>query len=1407
MITARKVAVLLTALSLLLIIAPSTAAAADPDLGNFTEVNNFTDRSINGGAAVPPDPNISRTFIQYNESEETVIFRVELNDSWTTDQQTAVFIDEDENRETGLNPDKRSDSQFYNNLDDMGADYRILAGTLGSTNYTAAWNDDINGNQGDWDGDTAATDDADTNISVDNSENNVTLQVDKSVVDGDGDGVFSFKFAHLDSDGKYVWAPDPENTDTESTTYDLENKEIVTETSVETIVEFEQGANAPVDGDLGIDITLFEGGTQVDSNTLEFSQSDIGDTDNVEFGVSADEFDGESGDRVSVSIDDSSVTNPNDYELNETPKGSINPSEGQTATRAFKIEDETVESANLTNATGIVETNYPVVQSFVTVDTKNGSDGYLNDTANYTIDDGDFIGSSGDTEPVEFVQDRDQPTPTDIVFVIDRTNDMGDEIEDIRAELKSMNDSLSNSRGDLRYGLVTFADSEVAVSEPFTRDISKINNTLDTLGTNDGVVSKYNYEALDKGLNELNYRPEAQQVVINAIDDGVDTRDQTPAQSEIQTQIENRGMNYIAISPGDKETAALSTAVNGQQYDITETETAMSEITDSLNQTYILSYTTDDETLSDTRTVEIEADHSLPGEKSSTGTTTYTTPEEFVDVWGVDPSSFPTVNTFATIDTEETAIGDGALATNDFRAFRDTSSGLAGQEINTVEYVQDTDDTPTQVVFVVDQTTGQEAAATTIEDEVQSIQQNLESNGRTVEFGLFSYKENIIAERQPLTTSSADVSNAAGELKFKPLDNPDRYSYDALNKSIEDTDFDQSAQKMVIHVTDAPADISSTEPSKDLYGTTESELNEKFKRQGIKYAAISPDADESTSVKQLAEKTNGEWYGSDFDTALEEIETELTETYIIEYDSDATLNTDPDRDVRITAGFREPDITGVGTDTGEYYLDNQPTVTLSANETTLAPGDNARVNVTVDPRGITNLETAEANISFDPTEYDVSADSIENGTLIGDDPSNRSSVSDSAGNVFLNQTNTTPAGATNEPGRLGSFVIEANTNALATSELQFNNATVGKVIDPDVRGIELSRERPVFETDLDVDTDDIQRESSVAPGDTFTVNVTVEDNGHEFVGIGHQLEYDQGVLNATAVNGDGLSADDGRLRVTEGQVLSADGKGTVPYAEKSPSGSIIYDEYRLDTSPPGIAENGTLYNVTFEVTAESELSGTIDTTIQQRIFDITTAKRPDDVQANLSESEVAIEGEMVAVEGEFDIYGLHEGAPLRMTVIATSPGSVQNVSLRNSSGATVAFASCDVESTGCEKTLEYTPTNSDSLNNEGEAYLTDGENITMIANTTDGVTATENKSAVIAKRGDVKRNVANTAPPVRVEDALAILGEDSYRSETDTLPWDETKTATAPGDRAKRDLNNDGRINADDVNIVIEELP
>ena len=1402
MITARKAAMLLTVLSVLFIIAPSTAAAADPDVGNFTEINNFTDRSI-GGAEGPPDPNINKTFIQYNESEGTVIFRVELNNSWTPNQQTAVFIDEDENRETGVNSDTISDSQFYENLDAMGADYRILAGEAEDTNYTAAWNDD---GGGEWDGSTAATDGADTNISV--NKNNITLQVNESVVDGDGDGIFNFKFAHIDSGGKYVWAPDPGNNDNESTTYDLDNKEIVTETSVETMVEFEEGANNPINGPLAINITLSEGGTQIDSDTLEFSSPN--ETDSVEFGVSADEFDGEQGDQVSVNIDENSVDNPGDYELNETSNGSLNPSEGQTTTSAFKIEDATTKSANLTNATGIVETNYPVIQSFVTVDSKNGSDGSLNNTANYTIDDGEFIDSSGDTEPVEFVQDRDQPTPTDIVFVIDRTNDMGNEIEKIRDELKNMNNSLSNSREDIRYGLVTFADSEIEVSEPFTRDIDKINNTLDTLGTNDNVVSQYNYEALDKGLNELNYRPEAQQVVINAIDDGVDIRDQTPAQSEIQTQIETRGINYIAISPGDQETANLSTAVNGQQYDIKNTGDAMSNITKSLNQTYILSYTTDDKTLSDTRTVEIEADHSLSGENSSTGTTTYTTPDEFVGVWGVDSSTFPTINTFATIDTEETAINQGALATNDFRAFRNTDTGgLAAQEINTVEYVQDTDDTPTEIVFVVDQTTGQEAAATTIEDEVQSIEQTLESNGRTVEFGLFSYKDNILSERQPLTTSGADVSDAAGELKFKSLSDPDRYSYDALNKSIEDTEFDQSAQKMIIHITDAPADIpDSTATSDDLYETNQSDLERKFKRQGIKYAAISPDAADSNSMTQLAENTNGEWYGSDFDAALDEIETELTETYIIEYESDATVDTAPDRDVRITAGFREPDITGVGTDTGVYYLDNKPTVTLSANKTTLTPGDSARVNVTVDPRGISDLETAEANISFDPTEYDVSPDSIENGTLIGE-ADNSSRVSNATGYVFLNQTNTTAAGTTNESGRLGSFILEANTTALATSELQFNNATVGNVSDPDLRGVELAREQPVFETDLDVETDDIQRESSVAPGDTFTVNVTVEDNGHKFVGIGHVLEYNQSVLNATAVNGDGVSVDAGRQSVPEGHVLTADGSGTSRFAEKSSSGAIAYDEYRFTTPITGIAENGTLYNVTFEVTADSDLSGTINTTIEQRINDITTAERPADVTANLSESEVAIEGEMVAVQGEFEINGLHEGAPLRMTVSATSPGSVQNISLRNSSGATVVSASCDVESEGCEKSLEYTPTNSDSLDSDGDVYRAGGENITIVANTTDGETATQNKSAEIAVRGDVDRRGAFVFGRnlVEVGDALAILGDDSYRSETDTLPWNETDTATDPGVRAKRDLNNDGTIDADDVNIVIEELP
>ena len=1391
MITARKAAVLLTALGVLLIIAPSTAAAADPDLGNFTEVNNFTDRPIdgNGDDRIPPDPNISRTFIQYNETEETVIFRVELNDSWTPDQSTSIFIDADQDDTTGLTPSDRPFNDFYNNLDDIGADYVITAGEFGQIeNATGTWDSDANDGQGSWVEDTGT----DTNVTINNKNNNVTLQVDRNNIDDPS--IFDVKFAHVVDDGSgdfsYVWGPDPDNSeDDESVSYNLNTNQIETQTSVETVVELEEGANGLVGGPLKIDITLSEDKNEIDSDTLDLSPGD--DTDSVEFDVTADGFDGDQNDEVSATIDIGSVGNAADYELNKTSDGGISLSEGDTATRAFKIEDATVESANLTNATGIVETNYPVIQSFVTVDTKNGSDGYLNDTENYTINDGEFIESSGDTEPVEFVQDRDQSTPTDIVFVIDRTNDMDEEIGEIRAKLKSMNTSLTTSRGDLRYGLVTFADSEIEVSEPFTRDISKINNTLDTLGTNDNVVSKYNYEALDKGLNELDYRPEAQQVVINVIDADVDTREQTPAQSDIQTQIENRGINYIAISPGDQRTAELSTAVNGQQYNITNTENAMGEITDSLNQTYILSYTTDDETLSDKRTVEIEADHSLPGEKSSTGTTTYTTPEEFVDVWGVDSSTFPTINTFATIDTEETAIGEGALATNDFRAFRSTSSGLTAQEINTVEYVQDTDDTPTQIVFVVDQTTGQEAAATTIEEEVGSIQDNLESNGRTVEFGLFSYKENIIAERQPLTTSGTAVSDAAGDLKFKPLDNPDRYSYDALNKSIEDTEFDQSAQKMVIHVTDAPADISSRDTSKDLYRAQQSDLERKFKKQGIKYAAISPDADDSNSVKQLAENTNGEWYGSDFDAALGEIETELTETYIVEYESDATLNTEPDRDVRITAGFREPDITGVGTDTGEYYLDNNPTVTLSANETILAPGESARVNVTVDPRGITNLTTAEANISFGPTEYDVSEDSIENGTLIGDNPSNRSSVSNSAGNVFLNQTNTTVDGTTNESGRLGSFVVEADGTALATSQLQFNNATVGDMATPDTEGLTLTREQPSFETDLDVGTDGVQREAAVGPGDSFTVNVTVEDNGHVFEDIGHTLSYDQTVLNATSINGENVAVGDSDTGST--RFLKANSYGFSFYDKNS--GEIAYREF----ADGGTADNGTFYNVTFEVVADSDLSGTINTDITQSVESIETEYRPDEVKTNTTESTVTIEGEMIDVQGELETYGLSVDAPLRMSVTATSPGTVQNVSLRDADGQTVAFASCDVESDGCEETLEFIP---DTTNATDGAVAYDTANLTIAANTTDGDIDTTKKEVQIALKGDVTR----TTPGVNPGDALAILDAEYYNEEVDDLPWNEDGDPTDPAARPRRDLNNDGKINATEVRIIIDEL-
>ena len=70
----------------------------------------------------------------------------------------------------------------------------------------------------------------------------------------------------------------------------------------------------------------------------------------------------------------------------------------------------------------------------------------------------------------------------DVALVVDNTGSMGGAIDNVRAELPAIiATAQAASCGDLRIGLVTFPNDNVVVNQPFTTNITAVQNAVQAL--------------------------------------------------------------------------------------------------------------------------------------------------------------------------------------------------------------------------------------------------------------------------------------------------------------------------------------------------------------------------------------------------------------------------------------------------------------------------------------------------------------------------------------------------------------------------------------------------------------------------------------------------------------------------------------------------------------------------------------------------------------------------------------------------------------------------------------------------------------------------------------------------------------------------------------------------------------
>jgi len=224
----------------------------------------------------------------------------------------------------------------------------------------------------------------------------------------------------------------------------------------------------------------------------------------------------------------------------------------------------------------------------------------------------------------------------DIIFAVDNSGSMGDEIAAIKANLASFVSALQASGIDAQLGLVRYGSSDAFGGAPIITNGGAL--VSDPIFFRDNVFSQNDisgfiepmYDAIVQGLQSFNFRPDAQTIVIGVTDENFNQGSNTEA--DALTALQNNNATFFGLVPvssfgtGSIEGQALNlaTPTSGSVFSITSSfNTILGTIVQQVSGTYLVGYTPSDPFTvpPSARSVEITANTSL-GSLPATGTYT-----------------------------------------------------------------------------------------------------------------------------------------------------------------------------------------------------------------------------------------------------------------------------------------------------------------------------------------------------------------------------------------------------------------------------------------------------------------------------------------------------------------------------------------------------------------------------------------------------------------------------------------------------------------------------------------------------------------------------------------------------------------------------------------------------------------
>ncbi len=144
----------------------------------------------------------------------------------------------------------------------------------------------------------------------------------------------------------------------------------------------------------------------------------------------------------------------------------------------------------------------------------------------------------------------------DVVFALDTTGSMSDEIQTVKEKIKSMADDIRKGTPvpDVRYGLVIYrdkGDEYVVKSYPFTRDIRNFGALISTVSANGGGDTPESVnEALDVAINRMGWDSNQTQKLLFLIGDAGPHTDYNNSfdYTTLARQARGKGINIYTVA-------------------------------------------------------------------------------------------------------------------------------------------------------------------------------------------------------------------------------------------------------------------------------------------------------------------------------------------------------------------------------------------------------------------------------------------------------------------------------------------------------------------------------------------------------------------------------------------------------------------------------------------------------------------------------------------------------------------------------------------------------------------------------------------------------------------------------------------------------------------------------------------